>query len=531
MTSGILGMGLRVDSEHDRGLGTVEEQPWNHPFLSRRNIERFRAYSEAVWDFALRYHEGKSRWPNCAFAVNMAQNMYKWARLAKKYGADATLYLNPQDRAAISRPDWEEFDGEFADPLDGDGFARFFSFHNFDIPVVNAPNAGEKLWRAYHPDSTGRLRRALAGAVGSVSPWLGERIRVDWRALRQIRARAPTVRQRFLVELPGFYPYFEWAAMLAQHEVIYIATTPFPAYASGKPYCIAPTGGDLQFDCGRTDDWGRAMRIGFRSARFVTVSNPHILGHARRLGLMNPVYLPYPMDDSRYCPGIGNARSEWQARYGGKVFAVSPSRIDREAKGQMAGFFDAIVAVAKSRPDFRFFFLAWGNDLQELRQRIAETGLGNQLILLPPVGKKRLIDYYRSCDFVVDHFVYGYYGATALEAAAIGKPVIMKIRTEHYAPLYSGDVAPFFCVNEPGGFHSALVRLIDDEALRLQRGSAARKWLLRNHGEARTVPLMLALLQLAADRVPLPDHLVSPLVEPESQEERAYHAALTVRKR
>ena len=58
-----------------------------------------------------------------------------------------------------------------------------------------------------------------------------------------------------------------------------------------------------------------------------------------------------------------------------------------------------------------------------------------------PVGKHQLIDYYRSCDIVLDHFVYGYYGTTALEAAGIGKPVVMKLRADQDAALYRGDVA------------------------------------------------------------------------------------------
>ncbi len=319
------------------------------------------------------------------------------------------------------------------------------------------------------------------------------------------------------------YPNFRFAEQLARHEVIYIASAPFPAYASGKPYCIFSVGGDLQFDAGRTDDYGKAMRLAFASARFILVSNPHTLGHCRRLGFDNAVYLPYPMDTDRYSPGPGAARSEWVERYGGKVFVLTTSRIDAAVKGHSDDFFGAVAEVARARSEVRFLFLGWGAQADSLRARIGALGLANQLIVLPPVGKKRLIDYYRSSDVVLDTFVYGYYGATALEAAATAKPVIMKLRTEHYAPLYRGDVAPVLNASTAAEVREWLLKLADSETLRIESGRALREWIVRTHGEQKTAPLMLALLQLAADRRPAGNRADNPLRVPLSEEEREYH--------
>jgi hypothetical protein len=126
---------------------------------------------------------------------------------------------------------------------------------------------------------------------------------------------------------------------------------------------------------------------------------------------------------------------------------------------------------------------------------------------------------------VLDQFVFGYYGATALEAAACGRPVVMRIRPEHYAPLYEGDVAPVVNVTDPDGLVPALLGLIEHPDRREALGREHRDWLVRTHGRARTVPLMLALLRLAADEVSLPKELVSPLEDPLSEEELDYHRA------
>lgn len=502
---------------------SVDNPPWNHPFLTAENIHRFRACSERIWVLAIAHREQSPRQMNCAFAVNMAQNMYKWAKLANKYGADATLYLNPQDMSAISRPEWEEFDGEYGNLFDGSGFLMENQGINVGVRCLLAPNEGSELWSAYHPQKELEWwQQKIKKAVAFFSPELACSMFATPEA-EALRARSPTVLHWPLLSLQGVYPYFLWAEMLAQHDVTCIASTPFPAYVSGKPYCICPVGGDMQFDCGRPDDHGRAMRAAFAGARFILVSNPHMLGHCRRLGLANAVYLPYPMDSDHYCPGEGLARKEWIARFGGEVFVLTTVRIDRDVKGHSEVFFDMLLTVANERPEVRFIFLGWGANAEEFKARVAALGMQDRLIMLPPVGKQRLIDYYRSCDIVLDQFVYGYYGATALEAASIGKPVIMKLRTEQYAPLYNDDVAPVLNASTPAEIRECLLGLIDSPQRRQEMGGKLREWLVRNHGEQKTVPLMLALLQLAADGVKLPSDLNDPLKAPLSDEERRYH--------
>jgi glycosyltransferase involved in cell wall biosynthesis len=202
--------------------------------------------------------------------------------------------------------------------------------------------------------------------------------------------------------------------------------------------------------------------------------------------------------------------------------------LDVAYKGYDQQLAKKLIQVVKDRPNIRFVFIHWGQDISVFRQGVAESGQAHQFIFLDPVGKKRLIDYYRSCDLVLDHFTYGYYGATGLEAASVGKPVLMKLRQEHYAPLYREDVAPMVNCFTPQDVQTQLLRLVDNAQLREEIGDRLRQWLVRTHGEEKTVPLMLALLRLAAENVQLPSDLVSPLLDDESEKEKAYHAACLI---
>lgn len=483
---------------------SADYQPWSHPFLSAKNIADFRSYSEQVWAFASDYHSRHPSNLNIAFTVNMCQNMYKWASLAQSRGERAVLFPHAMDTTALSRPEWEEFDGHHEDIFSAESF---LATHSTSSPVVPCE---------YVPIET----------EGSefLTAWL--RLREGEPELfTRLQSSSPGVRHEALLAFSGFYTYFSWAKRLSTFDVVYGCSNPFAAYASGRPYLAFAVGGDLIVDCGRSDDFGLAHRVAFNAARFLTASNPHTLAHCRRLGFTNAVYLPYPMDDRKYCPGEGRARNQWLQQYGGELFVLAPSRIDSVWKGFGPALLAELETVARAHPGVRFVFLGWGDDKNGVRQWIRDTGLADQFIVLPPVGKRRLIDYYRSCDIVLDHFVWGYYGATALEAAAIGKPVVMKLRDEHYHPLYQGDVAPVDNVREPNELANVLKRLIEDTSYRRAQGEAMREWLVRTHGEDRTMPILLALLRVAADEAALPADLRSPLLDELTPAEQEYHVA------
>lgn len=481
---------------------SIDLSPWNHPCLTDAFIARFREYSDAVHQFSMEYSSCSERQLKLAFDQNMAQNMYKWARLVKKQGADVTLFLNPMDMTALNQPEWEEFDGSFMEVYNGN---KFLSENPLIVPQVPY------------------VRPLLDGSdfLRSCRLFYGD----NRKPLLRLMATAPGLRHEVLQAYSGFYTYLEWAKELAQYDAVYSCGSAFAAYASGRPYSIFSFGGDLIFDCGRTDDSGLVAALSFNAARFLTISNPHAIAQARRIGLTNGVYLPYPIEDCLYCPGEGAARSDWEKVYGEGVYILTTSRLDEKYKGYDTAYLEALLNVAQANSTIRFVFLAWGDNADSIKIKFKKFGLKNQFIILPPVGKKRLIDYYRSCDIVLDQFVFGYYGATGLEAAAVGKPLIIKLRKEHYAPLYKGDVMPAVAVDSPQEIAEAINALACDQALRQKTGEDLREWLIRTHGEAATANKLLALLRLTADQVPLPLEIarLNPLLDEESEEEKTYH--------
>ncbi|KWT91552.1 glycosyltransferase [Candidatus Magnetominusculus xianensis] len=487
-------------------LSSVDEHPWKHPFLTETNIKRMRQYSEQVWEFALDYQKHHSKPLKCAFVLNIAQNMYKWARLAQKYGAETALFLDIWDKTAICAPEWEEFDGEYQNILDGETFLKNNPNIKAEVPV----------YPMYYTQKDG----------GDLIAAYKQFYKGNHKPLYLLQRESLSLRHEILLSYNDVYPYYQLAKALTEYDVVYAAGPPIASYASGRPYIACPFGGDFVWYCGRGDDYGRIAGLSFNAAKFITFSlNAQNMGHARRLGLVNGLFLPYPMDSERYSPGQGHARKIWEDEYGKGIYVLMTARLDRQFKGQDESFVKAIFDTAKNNASLRFVFLKWGTNADNFMNQVNMLGMSKQFIFLPTVGKRRLIDYYRSCDIVIDQLVWGYHGATALESASIGKPIVTFLRLEHYKPATNNDVMPVINVTSPSEIKQALLDLAANDNYRLQKGAETRDWLVRNHGENKTIPLLLAILKITADLVSLPKDIsqLNPLLDPIQEEEKKYH--------
>ena len=148
---------------------SIDHTPWQHPYLTEANIKRFREYSEAVWQYALDYVKKHSEPLNIAFTVNMAQNMHKWACLAQKYGAEVGLFPIVWDRSAINAPEWENFDGEWPDIYDGEGFLKACPNIRLEVPCYRIPIEAYDFYADYQEFLRGNrqpLSHCLAQAPG-----------------------------------------------------------------------------------------------------------------------------------------------------------------------------------------------------------------------------------------------------------------------------------------------------------------------------------------------------------------------------
>jgi glycosyltransferase involved in cell wall biosynthesis len=87
-------------------------------------------------------------------------------------------------------------------------------------------------------------------------------------------------------------------------------------------------------------------------------------------------------------------------------------------------------------------------------------------------------NYYASIDIWVDRIGLGFYGFSAIEAAAMGIPVITQISED--ASTYVPD-CPFINAMSKQHVQRQILRLVEDDDLRRKLGAQARDYVIKTH--------------------------------------------------
>lgn len=477
-----------------------EPTPSEHPWLTTEHLAAMRGFSERVWQRAHRLAAGQDpRSFRFAFVGNLANNLYQRAVPLRRRGLEIEIVLHPHDRFVMSHPGWEEWDGELAtDERNVDELARA-GVHLPDVEAVVTP---------------AMLEQQLAIGAGGLAS--------DRAEVRAAHEADPFLRTSDIARFPVCLAYLPLLRHLQRNQALMTTQAPYLAYLSGRRYLAAPTGGDLWLDCSRGDEHGILQRLAFGQATAILATNPWSFGHARRFGFSNAIYLPFMLDDELFRPGPSRARGEWVTRTGGSFFVLQTARVDERYKGSSIAL-EGFARFARSHAGARLVLLGWGDDLDRLLERSLPRELRDRVLVLPLAGKRRLVDYLRAADVVVDQFALGAYGATALEAMGCGVPVVMRIAREQYDALLPVGAPPTCDATTAEEVARELGRLADDPAAQARAGVAAREWFLAAHGSSAWAGTYTALLVATALGARV-SFRRSPLAARLTPAERDYHA-------
>lgn len=482
------------------GWHSWEPNPAAHPWLTAAHLSQMQAFSRRAWDKAERAAEGRDpRDFRFAFVGNLANNLYQRAVPLRRRGLSVEMVLHPYDRFVMSQPGWDEWDGELVvDETDVEKLAQ----RGVRMPPVD------------HVTTLDALEQQLAVVDGHPAV-PGE--------LHALLERESFLRATDAVRFPIYLAHLPTLRHLQASDALMTTQAPYLAYLSGRPYLAAPGGGDLWLECSRGDEHGIINRLGFKRAHAILATNPSTFAHARRYGFANVIYLPFMLDDEVFSPGESRARAEWTARTGGSFFVLQTARVDERYKGSSVAL-EGFAHFARNNPEARLVLVSWGADLREKLESLIDPELRNRVLVLPLAGKRRVIEYLRAADVLVDQFALGAYGATALEAMGCGLPVIMRIERDQYDALVPAGAPPVLDARSPVEVADQLARVhADPERLRAA-AAAARNWFVRAHGSSTWADVYCHLLVATALRSGF-SYRRSPLAEPPTKAEDDYHAA------
>lgn len=112
-------------------------------------------------------------------------------------------------------------------------------------------------------------------------------------------------------------------------------------------------------------------------------------------------------------------------------------------------------------------------------ERLRERGVPVELQLVERVPNREALEMYRRADIVFDQCMIGFHGYFALEAMAMGKPVVVFIRNPR-TELLAPDECPFVNVR-PETLEEVLFELVQNRARLSELGRRGRQYVERHY--------------------------------------------------
>jgi glycosyltransferase involved in cell wall biosynthesis len=167
------------------------------------------------------------------------------------------------------------------------------------------------------------------------------------------------------------------------------------------------------------------------------------------------------------------------------------SRVDYEWKGH-----DRLLrALARlSREDvasnIHIIFSGWGQDFDKARRFIHEHRLADRITFLDcALSKPLLYRFYLNADFVIDQFIVGMCGTSALEAMSCGSPLVTWINTAVERPW---GVPPVLQAKTEEEIAAVLTDISRDRIDLQSVGTQLQEWIRLNYDPATTAADLLS---------------------------------------
>jgi glycosyltransferase involved in cell wall biosynthesis len=258
----------------------------------------------------------------------------------------------------------------------------------------------------------------------------------------------------------------------------------FAAFFTLPPIVNVPTGSDITELALARSRAGWLYRSLLMHCAFTVISPyVHAIRALQALKLERYMFMRYPYLLSKEVHSIDTCL------IGDEIVYLHVSHLDWGVTDRKPGrnstkgndrFIRAFVEQARAGYPIRCKIIDRGPDRLIARKMIEELGASRFFEWLPAVLPSELPQLMVSADVVVDQFDVGGFGGIALEAMAIGKPVMTYLDPSCASLIYDGTVPIINCFTEEH-IRDAIRTNLDRSALR-ELGERAKRWVFANHG-------------------------------------------------
>lgn len=226
---------------------------------------------------------------------------------------------------------------------------------------------------------------------------------------------------------------------------------------------------------------GRLLALAYKKAHKNIITNGDSIHAIKRLRLDNCVFIPHPVDDTKFRPRETTLRKKLQNEYGCSFILFAPARQNWHYKGNDK-LFHACSRLSKyfGQDVAKLFVSNWGQEVGKSRELTRELGIERDVIWLPPICKPRLAEYYNASDVVLDQFTLGTFGTTTPEAMACGRPVVSFYKPEDHEWCFK-EHPPVISAYSSDEIYESVKELIKNPRKLENVCKASLQWYKRNH--------------------------------------------------
>lgn len=415
-----------------------------------------------------------------AHVGNVANIAYLNTKFLRRKGIEADVYIHDYGITCLSCPEWEEGDFDTQGvPMQNPDWSRVVMRNGWQRPewVKSVPPS------TWHRLPYASVYAFIEQMEGKLNRLLKEyQYRIICESLR--RRGLPTLD---FAEATRHFDIYRWEKIVADYDIIV-------AYGAEPINCLIdyPTKPYIAVDYGsplRNMIWERRgpynpqlLRVSYEMADCVILTNPDIRPIVEKLGIKNYVFVPHPIDETRYAPGPSQVRADLESRYGQDIVVLfAPARHDWDIKGNDK-MIRAVALLAREYTGRIVLILnRWGNDIEKSKDLLQSEGLADKVVWLPLITKLQMVDYYRAADIVLDQFNIGTFGLTTPEAMACAKPVILHFDPQVHRWCFS-EMPPILEAQTADEIYERLRELMRNPDYRYHIGQRSREWVIKHHG-------------------------------------------------
>lgn len=262
-------------------------------------------------------------------------------------------------------------------------------------------------------------------------------------------------------------------------------------YAMGNTYCWLskkkivsyPMGSDLREDAQKNNPTGWLLRKGFTSADRLVISGPFFKNSIQKYGLKNKcVYIPQPVD-LRTKPRYSFSSKE--------LLFFHPGRLalgERGTKNLLEGL--GLFLEKHPKTKVRIEFVDHGVDSKKVKKMIRRLGIDRFCSFVKPMKLKELTGKMSKSDLILENTnpKWGTYGLAALEAMALGRPVLtyLDLSETGYPQWLGSDIPPVISEFKPERICERLDEFVSSSVAEKKiLAKATRAWVERWHSPDR----------------------------------------------